>query len=142
VRVVISAKAFVYDRERNEVSDPAILRSLDGLAYEDEVFTDYLGGPPAEDALREALERGGRLRFVYRADRNELWRVTEYRTLRPLSEPELDLLVASTRGQWSDGIGENFTSHSLDRCGYTVDCALRGRRSGERVQPLVEIHPD
>jgi hypothetical protein len=36
--------------------------------------------------------------------------------------PELRALVAYTMGQWSDGIGENWTCERSDRCGFAIMC--------------------
>ena len=44
-------------RDDEQVSDPRVLASLVPLAYEDEVFTDYLGGTEVQDALQGALQR-------------------------------------------------------------------------------------
>jgi hypothetical protein len=124
-RIIIEGLAAVF-REEAEVSDPATLWSLDGLAYDDERFTDYLGGPPEEDALAEALDGGGSLRFAYRVGVPALIATTDYHSKRPLCESELQALVAYTMGQWSDGIGENWTCESEERCGFTIMCLTPG----------------
>jgi hypothetical protein len=72
------------------------------------------------------VEAGGHLRLVYRPQANEVWVVTEYQARRPLDAEELDFLAGYTRGQWSDGIGENFQSISVERYGYEVDCSEVG----------------
>ena len=125
LRIVIEGLAAVF-REDDQIADASVLRSLDGLTYDDERFTDYLGGPPEEDALASALESGGNLRFSYRDGVPLLAAITEYRSRRPLTEPELQLLVDYTLGQWSDGIGENWACESGDRCGFTVMCLTAG----------------
>ena len=91
-RILIRGLATVM-RDDEPITDPAVLRSLDGLAYDDERFTDYLGGPAEEDALAAALESGGSLRFSYREDNPLLIATTEYQVRRPLYESELRLLV-------------------------------------------------
>ena len=108
MRIIISGRASVYadgvpsDSEAMPVTDPAILRSLDGYDGEEDPLSDDLDPP-----LWEAGVRGGTLTFVYVAERNELRAVSEYRCDRALTEEELHLLVRETQGAWSDGIGEN-----------------------------------
>lgn len=108
------------------MTDPAVLRTLDGVVYEDERFTDYLGDlegeAEGEEALATALESGGALRFGYKEGDEWLSAMTEYRSKRPLSDSELRRLLEYTSGQWSDGIGANWTCESADRCGFTILC--------------------
>ncbi len=118
--VIRGAAAVFHDDE--QITDPDVLRSLDGLVYDGERFTDYLGGSPEEDELAEALEPGGIISFGYRSDDDLLVATTEYRSRRPLTSAELRLLVDYTMGQWSDGIGENWTCNSPSRCGYSIMC--------------------
>lgn len=56
-RVIVQGSAAVF-RDSERVVDPIVLRSLDGLVYADETFTDYIGGPSEEDRLAGALEPG------------------------------------------------------------------------------------
>ena len=135
--IIISGSAAVF-REDERVIDPSVLRALDGLVYDEERFTDYLGGPPAEDEVAAALEPGGAIRFGYREGEALLTATTEYRSRRPLSAGELRLLVEYTMGQWSDGIGENWVSISLDRCGYSIMCLTAGDGVGTEY-PAVEV---
>ena len=127
--VAICGNAAVF-REDTAVTDPSVLRSLDGLVYDDERFTDYLGGPQDEDILAAALEPGGVIRFGYDGQGEVLRVVTEYRSRCPLTADELGLLVDYTMGQWSDGIGENWTCESARRCGYTIMCLTPGDSVG------------
>ncbi len=129
-RIIISGRAAV-SRDDEQIDDPAVLRTLDGLAYDDERFTDYLGGP-GEDELAAALESGGVLRFSYREGEPLLEVRTEYRSRRPLSPAELALLVEYTMGQWSDGIGENLTCESRSRWGFSIMCLIPGDGVGSR----------
>lgn len=124
-RIIIRGLASVF-RDDEQVIDPSILRSLDGVVYDEERFTDYLGGPPGEDELVAALEPGGSIRFSYQDGWDLLMAITEYRSHRPLTEDELRLLVQYTMGQWSDGIGENWTCESAERCGYSIMCLTPG----------------
>ena len=163
MRIIIGGKAFVYDADRSEVTSSEILRSLDELAYDEETFTDYLGNRTStivqqmlaarpdderllqvfresqlENGVREALEPGGKLRFSYKPEINELWCITEYRSTRRLNDEELALLAGYTEGQWSDGIGENFSSSSRDICGYLIDCTLCGPNFSPILKASVE----
>jgi len=136
-RIVIRGLAAVF-RGDEPVRDPVLLRSLDGVVYDDERFTDYLGGPPEEDAVCAALEPGGNIRFSYLRSDHLLTATTEYTSRRALTKPELQLLVAYTMGQWSDGIGENWACESADRVGSTIMCLTRGDDVGPDY-PSVEV---
>jgi hypothetical protein len=135
-RVIIQGAAAVF-LDDVQVTDPAVLRSLDGLVYDEERFADYLGRPEEEE-LAAALEPGGVLQFGYCDGDELLSATTEYRSRRPLSEAELRLLVEYTMGQWSDGIGENWTCESADKCGYTVMC-LAAADLDSPDYPTVEV---
>jgi hypothetical protein len=145
VRVTISGRAFVV-RDGDDVRDAAILRRFHDVVYDDEVFTDHLGdinldsvqkarGPKSkefrqaklENGVREALESGGSLRLVYEPAAKQLWVRTEYTARQALTPEELTLLADYTRGQWSDGIGENFQEVSAERYGLCVDCSRVGQ---------------
>src|SRR5262245_53937741 len=100
-RIIIQGSAAVF-RDDEPVGDLIVLQSRDGVVYDDERFTDYLGGPPEEDTLAAALEPGGNIRFGYREGDDLLTATTEYTSRRPLTGGELRLLVDYTMGQWSD----------------------------------------
>jgi hypothetical protein len=135
-RIIIRGAAAVF-RSDEQVTDHGVLGSLDGLVYDEERFTDYIGGPPEEDELAAALEPGGILSFGYRGG-DLLTVTTEYRTRRPLTDVEVLLLVKYTMGQWSDGIGENWTCCSPEKCGYSIMCLTAGDGVGP-VYPAVEV---
>jgi hypothetical protein len=118
----ISGNAEVTDGRGNRITDLAVLKSLDGLLYDDEKFTDHLGGPARENALVSLLEEGGILQFQCDLDSGQLRVITEYRASRRLKKKELAALVDYTIGQWSDGIGESFHDESIERCGYHLAC--------------------
>jgi hypothetical protein len=136
-RIVIRGAAAVF-REDEQVTDSGVLRSLGGLVYDEERFTDYLGGPPEEEQLAAALEPGGIIKFGYIDGDALLTATTEYQSRRPLTEVELRLLVGYTMGQWSDGIGENWTCISPDKCGYLIMC-LTAREGIGPGYPAVEV---
>jgi hypothetical protein len=136
-RIVIRGSAAVF-RDDERITDVVVLRSLAGLAYDEERSTDYLGGPPEENALAAALEPGGIIAFGYREGDDVLTATTEYRIRRPLNAAELRLLVDYTMGQWSDGVGENWVSISPERCGYAIMCLTPGNGVGSDY-PAVEV---
>jgi hypothetical protein len=137
-RIIIRGWAAVFRDDDVQITDPSVLRSLGALMYDDERFTDYLGGPPEEDAVAAALEPGGSIRFGYRDGDELLTATTEYRSMRRLSAREMRLLVDYTMGQWSDGIGENWTRESAERCGYIIMCLTAGDGVGPEY-PSVEV---
>jgi hypothetical protein len=53
-------------------SASAVLRSLGGLVYDAERFTDYIGGSPEEAMLVGAPDPGGVIRFDYRQGQKRL----------------------------------------------------------------------
>lgn len=65
MHVIVKGIACVFGDADQMIEDPAILSSHDGLVYNDERFTDYLGGLENEDALAALLIPGGYLRFEY-----------------------------------------------------------------------------
>ena len=136
-RIVIRGAAAVF-RDDKQVTDPGILRPLDGLVYDEERFTDYIGGPPEEDELAALLEPGGIISFAYRDGADVLAATTEYKSRGMLSDTELRLLVEYTMGQWSDGIGENWTCSSSDKCGYSIMCLTPGDEVGPDY-PAVDV---
>jgi hypothetical protein len=108
MRIVISGRASLYsdglpsEPDAVLVTDPAVLRTLDGYDGEEDDLADDI-----DATLRRAGVRGGTLTFSYVPERNEVRVISEYRCPRPLTESELELLVRETVGAWSDGVGEN-----------------------------------
>ena len=137
VRIVIRGVAAVF-RDDEQVTDSDVLRTLDGMVYDHERFTDYIGGPPEEDELSAALEPGGIISFKYQDGDYLLTAITEYQSRQPLTEAQLRLLVDYTMGQWSDGIGENWMCISPDKCGYSVLCLTTRDNDGPKY-PTVEV---
>ena len=121
IRICIRGYAAVFLVDE-QVVDPNVLRTLGSVKYDDERFTDYLGGPQEEDALAAVLEPGGIIEFSYCEGDDLLTATTEYQSRRTLTNEELKCLADYTMGQWSDGIGENWACESPDRCGYQIVC--------------------
>src|SRR5687768_18449487 len=117
--VAIEGLAAVF-RNDEQVTNPVVLASIVPLAYEDEVFTDYLGGTEVQDALQGALERSGVLRFTHVPGADLLTLTVEFVARRPLSELETQELVRDTLAQWSDGVGETWTCFVPDGIGYRL----------------------
>lgn len=90
------------------VENENALRSLDGIEYKDEIFSDYLFDGTDMQALQGIGIQGGVLTFAFDANTKQLIACTEYFVPRHLSAKEVDLLRTYTIGQWSDGIGSNF----------------------------------
>jgi hypothetical protein len=136
MHVIVKGIACVFGDDDQMVEDPAILSSYDGLVYNDERFTDYLGGPENEDALAALLIPGGYLRFEYDGKSPFLTAITEYQAIRKLDDSELVLLVDYTSGQWSDGIGENLATETGLKDGRSIQCQtekkLQVRQSATR----------
>jgi hypothetical protein len=135
-RITIQGRAAVYLGD-DRVTEPDILRSLDGLTCDDETFTDFIGGTKEEDVLAAALEKGGILRFGYDGS-DSLTVTTEYQARRSLSEEEMQWLVDYTLGQWTDGIGENWDAISVERCGFGISCLFLEDDVGTNY-PWVEV---
>jgi hypothetical protein len=43
-----------------------------------------------------------------------------------LTPQEIRALVEYTKEQWSDGVGENWASESIERVGYCIQCITVG----------------
>jgi hypothetical protein len=65
VRIAIRGYAAVTRRDGEPVTDPAVLRTLDGLAH-DAALTDYFDGSPEEEAMAAVLEPGGGIVLTHR----------------------------------------------------------------------------
>lgn len=84
-------------------TNAADLRDLDGIDCQDD-FVEYL-----DEDFADKLE-SGYMSFSYEKEKNKLYTLTEYTVKEgcELNKEEIKALVDYTRGQWSDGIGENF----------------------------------
>jgi hypothetical protein len=125
-------------REDEQVTDAAVLRSLVPLAYEDELFSDYLADANLDKALVKAIAPSGVLRLDYDGKSTPLGVSVEYQTHRALSKAELTALVEYTMDPWSDGIGENRASESEHRVGYSIQCITFGEDLPEDY-PWVDV---
>lgn len=90
------------------VEDVDTLRSLDGLLYDEEIFSDYISDDGELEAIANIGISGGLLTFVFDAKSKRLLATTQYTLMSPLEPLQIELLKSYTVGQWSDGIGSNF----------------------------------
>jgi hypothetical protein len=102
VKITISGPVAVMDEKQGvEVLDSQILKKFDGL-QSDESCVDYL-----DEGLVDIGLIGGHLQLVFDEPSQRLRVCTIYHSPRALKKKELKELVDYTRGQCSDGIGEN-----------------------------------
>ncbi len=111
------------------MTDASNLQKLNGAPYADDLLSNYLdSGPLADIGIQ-----GGAVRLIF--GRNGLQVETEYRSPKALSEPQLKKLVAFTKDQWSDGIGEG-PFLGRDATGMEVDLAPEGRNAKILVEQV------
>jgi hypothetical protein len=89
-------------------TDKAILKSLDGLRYDDEEFSDYLADGEETSQIAD-LVSGGILLFEYINASESLVGGIEYQLSRDLSSEEVEALKEYTIEQLTDSIGSNFS---------------------------------
>jgi hypothetical protein len=130
MKLKISARTTVLDGAENPVIDPDHLAALDGVG-DDECFSDYLLDDPHTKALPDRGVSGGNLRFRFRQPTQELWVETVYDLREPLTDEETKSLVKYTLGQWSDGIGENFSQTYAD--GHGLFIAIDGKHAHTEI---------
>ena len=92
--------------------DQSILKSLDGLRYEDEEFSDYLADDEGASSIADYVS-GGTLAFDYIENGEELIGKIEYQLSRTLSSDEIEILKEYTIDQLLDGIGSNFSQERV-----------------------------
>lgn len=97
------------DAEDLLITEPDILKTLDGIRYSEEKFTDYLPDyESASDMLRSNSIQGGVLSLRYDHELNKVLVETEYVTVVALSDEDIELLKDYTADQLGDGLGSNF----------------------------------
>jgi hypothetical protein len=114
MRIRIQGPATV-TRRGKPVVDAQTVRALDGTESEDEC-TDYI-----DSALAARGIEGGRVRLWHDSKAKRFFVVTEYTAPQKLPATALRRLVAATRGQWSDGIGEGCFEDLAERLGVEID---------------------
>ena len=117
MRIRIQGPAAV-TRRGKRVADDRTVRALDGAESEDEC-ADYIDS----DLAALGIE-GGRVGLRHDAKKKRFVVVTEYTAARKLPATALRRLVAATRGQWSDGIGEGCFDDLADRLKVEIDLTV------------------
>jgi hypothetical protein len=119
IRFAAPARA-LNNEDGTSITDVGIIRTLDG-AESDETFADYF-----DDATKDLGVSGGRLRFYFDDRSQRLWAETIYEASRELTEAEMNALTEYTKGQWSDGIGENFSQAQGEETGIFLEPMWEG----------------
>ena len=131
VRLYAPARAIDFATDE-PITDLQRLRTLDNVQYSDETFSDYIsdGGEPE---LQSVPVTGGHMRFYFDHRSNQLCAETVYDSARILTRQEVGALIEYTRGQWSDGIGENFSQMYADEAGIFLEPAWDGPIEAEQL---------
>ncbi len=136
-RIFISGPAHVIaddPREGEILDDPETLQSLHGMRSAEKV-RDVL---TLSSELDEVVVGGGRLRFVYSAEENELRISTAYDVSRELTPDESRELIEATFEQWSDGAGSGqFGNHAFHVLSTTLGMAIQNQ--GEDIEDYGNI---
>ena len=112
MKITISAPIQVAessDDDLDPVTDKGRLEALDGTAYRDESFCEYLDEGPFAGVILS--DDGIVLRFDATAD--QLRYVTEYHADKALSDEQIALLRDHTIDLWREGIGVNFAQLTI-----------------------------
>lgn len=86
------------------------LKVLDGAAYIEEDFVDYMDQP-----LAAIVRKGRGIRLSQRESDGQLVAITNFEASKELAETELTQLKDYYDAQMSDGIGENFLTELQTR---------------------------
>ena len=138
--ISIRGYAAVTRRGGEPVTDPAVLRTLDGLAHDAEL-TDYFDGSPVEVALAAALEPGGGIVLTHRGGDPCLTATTEYHSARRLTPEELRVLVEHTVAHWFNGVGRTLWLEEPIHDEYDIRC-LWSREAVASRCPSVVVESD
>lgn len=112
--IKFTGPALVASAEENDdgsldlIADKLILKSLNGLSYDDEEFSDYLYDSAETESFADQVS-GGVLSFEYDASSSSLIGSIQYQLSRSLSDDEIETLEEYTIEQLTDGIGSNFS---------------------------------
>ncbi len=128
-KIIISGIASAWqrfddDREPEQITSAERLPYFAGLEYRRESLCDYLADADDAGALSALGLGGGYIALGYSAAQNELIASTEYVASRAMNASELEALVAYTLGQWSDGVGSNFSQSFAVAARVSIDIAL------------------
>lgn len=107
-----------------QITEADRLAYFAGLEYRRESLCDYLLDSAEAGVLAELDLTGGYLALGYDGAQNELLAITEYRAPRRLAADEIAALAAYTIGQWSDGVGSNFSQSFAVATRVSISIAL------------------
>lgn len=114
----ISGPVTVTDENEEPIAEPAIFCKLDG-AEDADFCANYL-----DFDLADLGVIGGTVRLIYDPDAKQLRVTTEYQCPVALTDDQLEQLIDETRGQWSDGIGENCFNDLEDEIPGHIDLCV------------------
>ena len=128
-RIIIRGPATAWqtfgdERESEQITDAGRLPYFDGLEYRRESLCAYMGDGEASAPLAALGLGGGFIALGYAAAQNELIAKTEYTAPRALTAQEIEALVEYTLGQWSDGVGSNFSQSMAAAVRVSIDIML------------------
>lgn len=129
-KIIVKGEAKAYSVADEEYKGEN-LQKFHGLVCQYE-FTEYFH---AESKYNKHNHQGciigvvtnGYMRFEYDETDKKLYTITEYDSSRKLTQNELSTLMQYTSGQWSDGIGESFEQHSVNRHEDTISAWFYGQ---------------
>lgn len=96
-------------RKPEPITDPDRLLYFTGLEFRDDAFSDYFSDGEETSHFIELGVSGGYIRLEFSVELNDLIAITEYTAPVLLSDDDLEVLAQYTAGQWTDGIGSNFS---------------------------------
>ncbi len=115
MRIKIKGDIQVFE-DGAEILESNFLRKLGALSYREERCSDYF----SRDLSNLNLV-GGQIELLYDEHQNKLFVVSDFFCDRKLSDSELESLIAEITGQWSDGMGENFSGQYEMETGIKLD---------------------
>jgi hypothetical protein len=133
-KVIISGELVMKNLRKAVTKEPEDLALLDGFC-DDDPLDQYF-----DCSERDTTAKGGFIFCRYDATNNKLLMMTEYDVDRDLTESELQVLLAYTRGQWSDGRGEfclddfSVSGFSIETCIAPSLCSVQ-QADGEALKP-------
>ena len=130
----ISGQAHVFSEDGSDISDPELLKRLDGLESR-ELCSDYMDAELADLGIV-----GGSLKLEH-IGRGEFRVVSEYRSPARLDESQLEQLLNNTVGQWSDGIGEDGFFERANKLGVSINLSPLGQESSLRTEQMDDGQP-
>ena len=94
------------------------MKELDGKAYKDEVFIDYLDEPFYSMGIK-----GGRLSLHYDTSEKVMYVQSDFEFPKALNETQLKSFVDDIDGQISDGMGSNYFQELSEELSAAIEMA-------------------